>query len=225
MVRGLLIQVYDKRSGDHMKRSYLFMAGFLAVLMLGAIVPVHAADPDTLYVRYIEGAVGLSEAGSAQAMEAVVNTPLIEGDTVASGPNGKAELFLKDGSMVRAGKQLGLENSRGSTTRGMQFNVQQGMAYIVSRGSREVPIFLDTPSAALDISSPSTVRIDAYSNGINEISVLKGGIFASQRSGRMLVRQGERLVLKADGSMPVVAALRAPDEWLRWNAAGIPWCS
>lgn len=199
-----------------MKRSYFLMAGFIAVLVLGVAIPAHAVDPDTLYVRYIEGAVSLSETGSPEVMQAVVNTPLIEGDTVAAGPNGRAELFLKDGSMVRVGNNSVMRIA-GVNDRGAQFIVQQGTAYVVSRGSREVPIFLNTPLTALDISSPSVVRIDVYSNGMNEISVLKGGIYASQRSGRMLVRQGERLVLKADGSMPVVAALRAADEWLLWN--------
>lgn len=200
-----------------MKRAHLITAGLLAAFMLAAAVPAsRAADPDTLYVRYIEGTVNLSEAGSAQAIQAVVNTPLIEGDSVATGPNGRAELFLKDSSMVRAGGNTVLRMIAVGD-RGVQFTLEQGSAYIVSRGSREVPVFVNTPLTALDITSPSTVRVDAYSNGVNEISVLKGGIFASQRSGRMLVREGERLVLKPDGSMPVVAALRASDEWMLWN--------
>ncbi len=201
-----------------MKRAYFFMAGFLAVLVLGSMVPARAADPDTLYVRYIEGTVSLSEAGSPQAMDAVVNTPLIEGDSLVTGPNGKAELFLKDGSIVRIGRNS-VSRITGINEKGIQFNVQPGTAYVVSRGSREVPIFFEIPGASLDISSPSTVRIDAYSNGINEISVLKGSIFVSDRSGRMLIRQGERLVFKPDGTMPAVAALRAPDEWMQWNAS------
>lgn len=199
-----------------MKRGYFFTAGFLAVLMLGALMPAHAADPDTMYVRYIEGSVNLSESGSPQSMEAVVNTPLIEGDTVATGPGGRTELFLKDGSMARIGKNSVMK-VLAMDDKGVQFKLEQGSAYIVSQGSREVPIFLGTPLVALDITSPSTVGVDAYSNGINEISVLKGSIFASQGPDRMLVRQGERLILRADGSMPVVARLRAPDDWLRWN--------
>lgn len=193
------------------------MAGILTVLMLAMAMSGHAADPDTLYVRHIEGAVSLSEAGSPQAMDAIVNTPLIEGDTVATGPGGKMELFLKDGSIVRAGSNTVMKVIA-VDDKGVQFKLEQGTAYIVSQGSKEVPLFFDTPLVSVDITSPSTVRIDAYSNGINEISVLKGGIFASQRSGRMLVSEGERLVLKADGSMPLMTALGAPDEWLRWNA-------
>ena len=64
VVCGLLIRIYDERSEDHMKRSYFLMAGFLAVLTLAVAIPAHAVDPNTLYVRYIDGAVGLSEAGS-----------------------------------------------------------------------------------------------------------------------------------------------------------------
>lgn len=199
-----------------MKRVNLIIAGFVAVLMLVTITSALAADPDALYVRYVEGAVSLSEAGSREAMEAVVNTPLIEGDTVTTGSRGRAELFLKDGSMVRAGNNAVLRIAA-VDDKGVQLKLEQGSAYIVSRGSRELPIFMGTPLTALDITSPSTVRVDAYSNGISEISVLKGGIFVSQRSGRMLVREGQRLVLKPDGSMPLVAALRASDDWMLWN--------
>ena len=124
-----------------MKRGYFFTAGFLAVLMLGALMPAHAADPDTMYVRYIEGSVNLSESGSPQSMEAVVNTPLIEGDTVATGPGGRTELFLKDGSMARIGKNSVMK-VLAMDDKGVQFKLEQGSAYIVSQGSREVPIFL-----------------------------------------------------------------------------------
>jgi ferric-dicitrate binding protein FerR (iron transport regulator) len=193
-----------------MKRSYFILAGVLAVLLLGAGIKAHAADPDILYVRYIEGSVGLAEAGSAQTMDAVVNTPLIEGDTVVTGRSGKAELFLKDGSLVRIGEDSVMRVTAVADD-GVQFKLEHGSAYIISQGSREVPLFLDTPLTALDIASPSTVRVDAYGNGVDEISVLKGSIFASrQASGRMLVGQGQRLVVKADGSIPGVARLRTP---------------
>ncbi len=192
------------------------MAGFLVISIVVAVAPAGAADPDIVYLRHIEGTVSFSEAGS-QAMEAVVNTPLIEGDTIATGPGGRVELFLKDGGMVRIGRNAVMKMIA-VDDEGVRFRLDQGAAYIVTQGSREVPLFVDTPLTALDITSPSTVRIDAYSNGIDETSVLKGNIFVSeQRSGRMLVRQGERLVVTADGFMPVVVALRASDDWMRWN--------
>jgi len=199
-----------------MKRFGFLKAGLLAGLLLAVAVHVHAADPDTLYVRHIEGGVELAEAGSSQWMEAAVNTPLIEGDTIRTSTTGRAELFLKDGSLVRIGK--------GSTMKiiaveekGLQVKLERGMAYVVAKGSKDVPIFFDTPSAAIDITSPATARVDAYDGGISEVSVYKGEVYAARQNGRMPVRAGERLLVKVDGSAPVLGGLRAGDEWLRWN--------
>lgn len=199
-----------------MKRPNVLKAGMLAGLLIFTAVHAFAADPDTLYVRYIEGGVELAEAGSSQWMGAVVNTPLIEGDTIRTTPTGRAELFLKDGSVVRIGK--------GSTMKiiaveqnGVQFRLDRGMTYIGARGSKEVPIFFDTPSAALDITMPATLRVDAYDGGVSEISVYSGTVYAVQQKGKMPVKAGERIVLRDDGSAPVLAGLRGADEWQRWN--------
>jgi hypothetical protein len=200
-----------------MKSSRTVLKGLLAGFLLFTAGHVYGADPDALYVRHIEGVVELAEAESPQWMEAAVNTPLVEGDTVRAGASGKAELFLKDGSVVRIGKSSTMKIVA-VEPRGLEFKLDRGMTYIVAMGSKEVPIFFDTPSAALDITTPATLRVDAYDGGIGEVSVYKGEVYAVQEKGRMPVRAGERLVLRMDGSAPVLAGLRAGDEWLRWNA-------
>ncbi|MBP7526808.1 MAG: FecR domain-containing protein [Syntrophorhabdaceae bacterium] len=200
-----------------MKSSRMMLMGLLAGFLLFTAGHVHGADPDALYVRHIEGVVELAEAESPQWMEAAVNTPLVEGDTVRTGASGKAELFLKDGSVVRIGKSS-MMKIVAVEPGGVEFKLDRGMAYIVAMGSKEVPIFFDTPSAALDITTPATLRVDAYDGGICEVSIYKGEVHAAQEKGRMPVRAGERLVLRMDGSAPVLAGLRAGDEWLRWNS-------
>ncbi len=200
-----------------MKASFLMKAGLLAGLVLLVAGQVHGADPDTLYARHIEGVVELAEAGSGQWMEAAVNTPLIEGDTLRTGASGKAELFLKDGSVVRVGRNSELRIIAVGP-QGIQFKLHGGTAYIVARGSKDIPVFLDTPSAALGVVMPATLRVDVYDGAISEVSVYKGEVYAAQQKGRMPVRAGERLVLGVDGSAPVLGGLRAGDDWLRWNA-------
>ncbi len=200
-----------------MKSSRMVLIGLLAGFLLFTAGHVHGADPDALYVRHIEGVVELAEADSPQWMEAAVNTPLVEGDTVRTGVSGKAELFLKDGSVVRIGKSS-MMKIVAVEPRGVEFELDRGTTYVVAMGSKEVPIFFDTPSAALDITTPATMRVDAYDGGICEVSIYKGEVYAAQEKGRMPVRAGERLVLRMDGSAPVLAGLRAGDEWLRWNA-------
>ncbi|PKN32212.1 MAG: hypothetical protein CVU63_19935, partial [Deltaproteobacteria bacterium HGW-Deltaproteobacteria-20] len=193
------------------------LAGLVAGLILVLAVEANAVDPDTLYIRHIEGLVELAEAGSPQWMEAAVNTPLIEGDTVRTGASGKAELFLKDGSVVRVGRSSVIRIIV-VEPKGVQFKLVGGTAYIVAKGSKDIPVFFDTPSAVLSVATPATVRVDVYEGAISEVSVYKGEVYAAQQKGRMPVRAGERLVLRADGSAPVLAGLRAGDDWLRWNA-------
>jgi len=199
-----------------MKASFLMKAGLLAGLVLLIAGQVHGADPDTLYVRHIEGVVELGEGGSGQWLEAAVNTPLVGGDTVRTAVSGKAELFLKDGSAVRVGKNT-LLKIVAVEPKGVHFKLDKGEAYVVARGSKDVPIFFDTPSAVLDVARPATVRVDAYDGGITEVSVYQGEVQALEQKGRMPVRAGERLILAADGSVPRVTGLRSADAWQRWN--------
>jgi len=199
-----------------MKGSFLRQTGLLVGLLLLVAGQVYGADPDTLYVRHIEGTVELAEAGSSQWMEAAVNTPLVAGDTIRTAALGKAELFLKDGSVVRVGKSS-VMRIVAVEPKGVQFKLDRGGVYIVARGSKDVPIFFDTPSAVLDVAQPATVRVDVYDGGVSEVSVYQGEVQALEQKGRMPVRAGERLVLAADGSIPRVMGLRSADEWQRWN--------
>jgi hypothetical protein len=200
-----------------MKHVRMTLAGLVAGLVLVLAVEANAVDPDTLYIRHMEGIVELAEAGSPQWMEAAVNTPLTEGDTVRTGASGKAELFLKDGSVVRVGRSS-VMRIIAVEPKGVQFKLDGGTAYIVAKGSKDIPVFFDTPSAVLSVATPATMRVDVYEGAISEVSVYKGEVYAAQQKGRMPVRAGERLVLRADGSSPVLAGLRAGDDWLRWNA-------
>ncbi|NLT24459.1 MAG: hypothetical protein GXX82_15565 [Syntrophorhabdus sp.] len=199
-----------------MKGSFLRQTGLLVGLLLLVAGQVYGADPDTLYVRHIEGTVELAEAGSSQWMEAAVNTPLVAGDTIRTAALGKAELFLKDGSVVRVGRSS-VMRIVAVEPKGVQFKLDRGGVYIVARGSKDVPIFFDTPSAVLDVAQPATVRVDVYDGGVSEVSVYQGEVQALEQKGRMPVRAGERLVLAADGSIPRVMGLRSADEWQRWN--------
>jgi len=80
-------------AGGHMKSSRMMLMGLLAGFLLFTAGHVHGADPDALYVRHIEGVVELAEAESPQWMEAAVNTPLVEGDTVRTGHRAKPSCF------------------------------------------------------------------------------------------------------------------------------------
>ncbi|MEN6616330.1 MAG: DUF6600 domain-containing protein [Syntrophorhabdus sp.] len=201
-----------------MKRPFLLTTCLTIMLLLIFITPCHAADPDMIYIRYMEGNVILAESGSNDWMEAAVNTPLIEGDTIKTGPAGRIELFLKDGSLIRIGKNS-IAKVMAVESKAVELKLDTGMAYVISRGSNGVPIFLDTPLAGLDMASPATTRIDVYAGGPTEVSVYAGNIFAAQQSGRMLVNAGQRLVMKGDGSTPVIGSLRAADDWYAWNTA------
>lgn len=199
-----------------MKRSSAVISGIIAVFLVFIAYQTHAADPDTFYVRHAEGVVELQEAGSSQWMAAVVNTPLIEGDTVRTGTPGRTELFMKDGSMIRVGNNSSLKIIAVEQN-AVQLRLDRGTTYVRAKGTNGLPVFIDTPMAALDIASPAVFRVDAYDDLTSEIAVYQGTIYAVQQKGKMPVKAGERIVLRTDGALPVLAGLRGADEWLRWN--------
>src|SRR6266700_7653884 len=76
----------------------------LALLVSGtAALSAQQADPTTRAVRlaFVDGDVQLSQGNQILADPAIANTPVFEGTQVTTKEEGRAELQLDDGSVVR----------------------------------------------------------------------------------------------------------------------------
>jgi hypothetical protein len=188
----------------------------LILLMLG--VGLHASPPGAVYVNYIEGRVEHVAVNSVRGVPAKANRAIAEGESLVVAPPGNAELFIRDGSVLRIGggsrlKVLSVE--RGA----VHFLLERGKVHVNFTGLKGYPLFFSTPSAEVDVLDRSTFRMDIGETGETEVSVLAGELYVAQPKGRMKIIVGTRLVMRKDGKAPVYTTNRPADDWDKWNRA------
>lgn len=195
-------------------------ARLLAALCILAICgpPLMAATPGTaVYLNWVEGNVEYIPAASQRVLKAKPNAPIKEGDTIAVSGAGNAEIFVRDGSVLRITegsrlKVLSIEQ------KAVQFFLESGKVYVRYSGLSGYPLFLSTPSAQLDAYERSTFRADITPPfGDTEVSVYSGQLHVVQPRGKMTIIAGTRLVMKKDGAPPVYTTNRPGDAWDAWN--------
>ncbi len=188
----------------------------LILLVLG--VSLQASPPGAVYVNYVEGSVEHVAANSVRGVPAKANRALAEGESLVVAGQGNAELFVRDGSVLRitGGSRLKvLSIERGA----VHFLLESGKAHVNFKGLRGYPLFFSTPSAQVDVFGRSTFRVDIGGAGETEISVLAGELYVAQPKGRMKIIAGTRLVMRKDGKAPVYTTNRPADDWDKWNKA------
>lgn len=186
----------------------------LILLVLG--VNLLASAPGAVYVNYVEGPVEHVAANSVSGVPAKANRALGEGESLVVAGPGNAELFIRDGSVVRiaGGSRLKLLSVEPGA---VHFLLESGRAYVNFKGLKGYPLFFSTSTAQVDVFDRSTFRLDIGGAGETEVSVLAGELYVAQPKGRMKIIVGTRLVMRRDGKTPVYTTNRPADEWDRWN--------
>ncbi|OPY71721.1 MAG: FecR protein [Syntrophorhabdus sp. PtaU1.Bin058] len=178
--------------------------------------PGHTADPGNIYLRFLEGDVQVRTVDAKEWLPASINTPLADNDQVWVPDNGRTELFLKNGTVVRLDRNTLLEvlTSEDKQTR---FYLGTGKAYgNVTVGNGSAVVF-ETPTASFSTYARSVFRIDVQENEDPIASVFQGELYADVGKGQMKISAGERIVLSKNAQYPVLTKLISADEWEQWN--------
>ena len=69
----------------------------------------HTSQPGDMYLRFLEGDVQVKTEDTAEWLPASINMPLIDGDQIWVPENARAELMLRDGTIVRLDRNSYLE--------------------------------------------------------------------------------------------------------------------
>lgn len=196
-----------------------------ASTMPPASTPPSDQEPEGIRIRvarisYLEGPVTMQRTKDEDWIDAILNTPLMAGDKIYTGPGAKAEIQLEDEVTLRMA---------GDTY--IQFKIlDDGLGRIgILKGSLSVyakevnyarpPLEIISSNFATNIlDNYALVRYDVQENGPAEIQVRRGHINVEKSPGNFLtLRRGERFI--QEGPNPDsyrIASLRPEDDFDRW---------
>jgi hypothetical protein len=207
----------------------LLLLSTLFLLSTAARPPDDTSDDDeyeerarVLRVSLIKGEVSLKRAGNDDWEDARLNSPLVEGDVLATGRDSRLEIQADAHNFVRVGPDSLL---RVVTLRdeGIALSLSEGTAtFRLARFDKDKGYFeLDAPGTTVAAERSGQYRVDVERGGAVRVTVREDGRarIYSQNSG-FILRNNRTARLGPDGSGESdweFSAAAGFDEWDTWN--------
>jgi uncharacterized protein DUF6600/FecR-like protein len=169
----------------------------------------------------IEGDVTYWRSDLNQWVDLGLNAPLVEGDKVWVGRDGRAEIEFENGSTVRLAQNSGIEIvrlERSQVPGGIEIHLSGGLAtfeVLSEEGAFQVtaPLF---SARALKVSN---FRAEVDSDGSGRLVVFEGDLEIESQPGRLILSKGETLqLLSKDPGRYYLGTNYQADEWDKWNS-------
>jgi len=189
-----------------------------------APAPAPAADPEiqqtVARISLLAGGVSFSRGDDPEAWQpADLNVPMTLGDRVWTGDDGRVELQVHGGSVVRLASRTDLQalNLTGSMK---QFSLTLGTASFQVRQLNDDEVFeVDTPNAAVTFERPGDYRVDVDNDGNSRIQVRRGRAIAAAGGGQVPLSAGDEMDIDGvDAPRYDIVAVPRPDSWDQWVA-------
>jgi hypothetical protein len=173
--------------------------------------------PGAARVGIINGQVSLMRGDSGEWVAAIVNAPVMQGDTVATAGHSRTEIQLDFANMMRLDQNAQVKIAALVQGR-IQIQVANGTVdYTVFKGS-EANVEIDTPNMAVIPQGPGVYRIQIDGDSQTEVSVRKGRVQVSTPQGSTNVEAGQVIYVRGtDNPEYQVANAKPFDEFDRWN--------
>jgi hypothetical protein len=173
--------------------------------------------PGAARVGIINGQVSLMRGDSGEWVAAIVNAPVMQGDTVATAANSRTEVQLDFANMMRLDQNAQVKIAALVQGR-IQIQVANGTVdYTVFKGS-EANVEIDTPNMAVIPQGPGVYRIQIDGDSQTEVTVRKGTVQVSTPQGSTNVEAGQVIYVRGmENPEYQVANARPFDEFDRWN--------
>ncbi len=171
-------------------------------------------------LSFLQGDVSTQHDGSSDWTAATVNTPVVPGDHISTGPNARAEIQLDYANILRMSGQS-TANVVTLNRNQIQLQVGQGLTnYDVLRNG-QANIEIDTPNVAVRPAQvEGSYRILVNSDGETIVDVRKGSAEISTPQGSTRVERDQRITIQgnADNAQYQISGAPGRDDWDRWNA-------
>src|ERR1051326_2447199 len=154
----------------------LFLLTFFSITVTARPTDDYDVKDRVVRLSLITGEVNLKRKGSQDSERARLNYPLVEGDTVATGKDGRAEIQIDARNFVRLAAEtvVRIETLRDE---GVALSVFEGTAFVrLVKFDRDHEYFeVDAPRTTLAAEKPGLYRIDVPRDGRVRLTVRDGG--------------------------------------------------
>jgi hypothetical protein len=197
----------------------------VGMVLMAPVLRSQAAAPTARAARLssVEGQVRIAQGGQVLADPALTNTPLFEGTQLLTSDDGRAELQLDDGSVLRISPNTSLTlavlHGQGETA-DTEIILASGLAYFELQGqSTTKPIRVRFGDSVVTTDGAAVLRIN-LDNPPGELAVFSGNAHLERGTSLSLdLHGGESVALNgADPTQSIVAESIEPDSWDTWNA-------
>ena len=217
--------------------AFLLSALFFALLAAAAGAQDQAGygDPGggpsqparAIRLSYVDGAVQLAQDGQPLAEQAVANVPIVQGMTLSSGDDGKAEIQFEDGSVARLSPDSSMTVtvlSGAGTAARAELSVDRGLCYFEIQGTGQSgPIRVRFGGSLISSSGFTVLRVE-NDTPPGAVAVMTGNAHIDKGSGGgnglyLDLQSGESVDFAAGGPNGYSVAETIPqDSWDAWNA-------
>jgi hypothetical protein len=196
--------------------------GTLVLAMAGMAAVAHAqqaqTQPGVARISLIHGDVSMQRADSGDWVAATVNTPLLNGDTISTGPNSRAEVQLDFANVLRLASNTSVKIATLNSDR-IQVQVAQGLANFEVLYQDKAQAEIDTPNVAVHPLGNGSYRIQVDSSNQSMVTVRQGEADVSTPQGSTRVESGQLITVQGVNNPQYQTTNAAPaDSWDQWNS-------
>ena len=199
----------------------LKIAGLLLFTMMcvSAATSKQANGLDVARISLCDGEVTIQRGNSSDWLEASINTPLVQGDTVATWRSARTEIQLDSRNIFRLGKDSQvLLNKLGNQQ--FHLTLERGTLTYNKLSNDRVEVDIETPFADIRPTTYGMLRIEVGFDGKTVVTTRQGEADVISDTQTKNLRQGETMIVWIVANEEIKSELtQAPikDDWDRWN--------
>lgn len=208
----------------------VLFVGFVALALCAFASDLRADDADNvgqparaIRLAYVDGHVQLARGGQVIAQQAVANTPLMQGMTLTTADDGRAEIQFEDGSVARLSPNSSLTlqvlSGTGSSA-DAEMDLERGLGYFELQGNGQAgQMRVRFGDAAVTASGFTVLRV-RNDTPPGEVAVFSGNAHIERGPSLSLdLHSGESVnFTPSDPSNYILAESIEPDSWDTWNS-------
>jgi len=186
----------------------------------GAPQQAPTSDPAVARISFIHGDVSTQHSGSNDWSAATLNTPVVNGDRISTGPNARAEIQLDHANILRMSDQA-TANVMNLAHNQMQLQVGQGLVNFDVLKNNDSGVEIDTPNVAIRPQlGEGSYRILVNSDNETIVDVRRGSAEIATPQGSTRVERDQRITIQgnADNAQYQVSGAPGRDDWDKWNS-------